>query len=746
MIQTIKPFIELDWHTVPLQGELKRLLNGKKTIPMYPENWKEVFTKTRNEKATALGGVITGKVSGIVAIDCDNSATYEMFKVLDPEYKFHFVSKGKLDLLGNEKDCGTIVYKYSEELAESFAINNKFIAIDFLSNDRFAYLPTAANETKHPFELCELKEAPQTVIALLKTIQPIRIERTELKNKTWRNHLNPQIKHFIASKKVTPELFRILTPKDFRDTPEYIKKSWLHPDEVPDGRGSEYLMKISAILGADESIDVDMYSQAMYAINDQFAEPMARIRLNSTIIEPMAEGSSRINGEPIWRFNEAWEDDKVSILTKRNTLIEGFYDPERLQYYAVNVAEEEVKVFPRDSDYFSFLDAIAIEPPSKREFKTKLPLINAISYPGEAFGFFVDKSGNSAFNTFVPTIALSIFREPNIYRDKYSRPNTTLQFLQTLIPDNMMRNYLLRFLKRKFTTFEYSPTILYFLGVSGAGKDTFVAVIASILGDRNIARPSTKEFLELHNGWMLDKYFVQLDEYGNQLNRFDDREEALGKIKAYTGKPEVQIRQMRNDGWAYKHYITFCMTANKNPLFLDDDDRRVALFNTPNKLANADWVQLAGGASVVYNKVMEEVNDFAFYLATEVDMLTMDEYMSPPETEDKRVLIASKFNASQKLAYLLKANLFDEIEKLVREFDCDQVLNHTAEGRIYEEDLMDLYIEMTDGQGTKRGLTSAMKEFDKIPTTLNGLKAYYYNIPKLKQFRLSSFPPIEGEL
>jgi hypothetical protein len=746
MIKTIQPFIDLNWYTVPLKGQLKRLQDGKKTIPIYPENWKEYYTNNFNKNPSALGGVITGELSKIVAIDCDNEATYQMFKALDPDYKFHFMSKGKISAEGIESKCGTIIYSHIPELNDSYALRNNFIALDFLSSERFAYLPTQANETKHDFEFCELKEPPLAVIALIKSLQPVKVEAITTANKTWRNHLAPQIKHFIATKKVTPELFRILTPKDFRDTPEYLAKTWLHPDSVPDGRGSEYLVKVSAILGADESIDVDTYTQAMRTLNDMFSKPMPTTRLNSTIIEPMAEGNATINGAPIWQYNEQWEEDKVSILTKRNTVIEGFYDPDRLKYYAVNVSEEDVKVFDRDSEYFSYLDTVAIEPPSKKEFKIRLPLVNAISKPSEPFGFFSNNEGQSVFNTFAPTLALSIFREPSIYKDKYSRPNTILAFLQTLIPDNYMRNYLLRFLKRKLTTFEYSPTIIYLLGVSGAGKDTFVSIVKSLIGMNAVAQPSTKEFLEVYNGWMLDKYFVQLDEYGNQLVKFDDREIALGKIKAYTGKPEVQIRKMRNDGYTHIHHITFCMTANKNPLFFDDDDRRIALFNTPNKLADADWVIRTGGISVVINKIEHEINDFAYYLATEVDMLSKDEYVCPPDTEDKRILIASKYNASNKIAYLLKACLFVEFEKLAIEFDCLQVLEWAPEGRIYEEDLMDLYMEMTDSNGTKRGLSSAMKDFDKIPTTYKGAKAYYYNMPRLKGFKRSVVQSIKEEV
>lgn len=748
-MKTIEPYIKLGWHTVPLKGELKRLSNGKKNVPSFPKNWNTHFRDNFNEEASELGGAITGKVSGIIAIDCDNTETWEMFKALDPGYEFAFKSLGKKDALGNDIQAGTIIYKYDEAFGDSYKLHNDFVSLDLLSDGAFTYLPTTKNKTKDTFDPTnvELKEAPKSVLALVNSLRPVRISSTDrvISNKNWQSNLAPQIERFVKIKKVTAELFKVLTPKDFRTLPEYIDKGFLHPDDIPDGAGSEYLSKISAILGADESIDEQLYIDAMKTINGLFSQPMKTARLHSTIIEPMVEEKAQINGEPIWRYNENWQEEKLSFVTKRNNQVECFYDPDRLRFYMADVVAENVKHWSRDAEFFSHLETISLEPPSKKEAKARLPLINAVSSPAYPFGFFNNDGDEQMFNTFSPTIPLQIFKDPKSYAKHYKHPTTILKYFESLIPDNYMRNYLLKFLRRKLDKFEYSPTIIYLLGVSGAGKDTLVQIIEKIIGVSSMARPTVREFLEMYNGWMLDKYFAQLDEYGNQLTRFDEKEAALGKIKAYTGKQEVQIRQMRSDGFNYIHHITFIMTANKNPLFLDHDDRRVALFNCPNVLRDEQWVLEAGGMSRVIEMIDSEINDFAYYLSTELDNLSKDEYMTPPETEDKRTLIASKLNAGMRIAYLLRCQLFGEIEALAREHEVDNLLDGAPEGRIYEEELFDLYYEMTDGKGTKRGLTTAMKEFDKMPTTRNQQKSYYYNIPSLRGYRLSAMSPIDEE-
>jgi len=748
MTKTIKDFIDLNWHTVPLGGKLERLSNGKKTTPVYETGWLAKYTAEYNQKDSKLGGVITGKVSGIIAIDCDNTTTYETFKALDPDYGFVFVSVGKKDALGNDIKSGTFIYKYVEELSDSYIVHNQFMSLDFLSTGKFTYLPTSANTTKKEFSIVDkkLKEPSANIIALIKSLKPIKVERevAKLEKKVWQNHLAPQVSRFCKTQKVTKELFRVITPHDFRNLPEYENKGFVHPDDVPEGRGSEYMMKVSGIFGADESIDEELYMAAMQTINDCFSDPLKKSRLQGTIIDPMVEERSSVNGKPIWQYNKDWAENKLQVITKRNAMLDAFYDPDRMIYYLADVVSESVKRFSRDNDFQSYIEAVGIEPPPKKEVKTQLPLVDVISSPAHDFGFFSGDSSDQAFNIFSPTKALRVFRHPDMYKDHYSRPTTTLQFLETLVPDNIMRNYLLRFLRRKLDTFEYSPTILYFLGKSGAGKDRFVHIIEQLVGMNTIARPTTGEFLEIYNGWLLDTYFAQLDEYGNQLSRHSDKDSALGKLKAYTGKPEVSIRTMRNDGMLYYHSVTFIMTANKNPLFIDADDRRMCLFNCSNKMADASWVQQFGGVANVLEQIDTEILDFAYYLSTEVENLTRDEYNEPPQTDDKKKLIASMFSAGERIAFLLTNKMFVELEELAREFEAYNLFDGSEQGRLYEEELFDLYFAITEGNGTRRGLNNAMKEFDKIPTTRDGKKSYYYHVALLRGYKPAPFSPIEN--
>ena len=705
---TIEPFINAGWHTVPLKGKLERNEDGSKTIPKFEKEWRQKYQEEKNHVKSKLGGAITGEVSGIIAVDCDNETTYNMFKALDPDYDFVFVSHGK------GYPAGTFIYAFDSDIPLSFSLADNNIALDIYANNGFVYLPTEANKSKVPMlELPELKAMPATTKLLIRQlhlakIAPSATASTPTTNINTGNCLAPLVEQFVKAKSYMPGLFKIITPKDFRSEEQYVKKGHLNPANIPAGRGSEYLSKISAILGADSSVSLDLYVQAMNLINSLWDEPMDENKLELTILDPMMAGNSKVNGRVIWQYNEDWQQHRMVLHTKRQSTVELGFDDNRNYYYCVDVVNEHIKQFGRDAELQSYIESVSINAPKKAEVKRGLPIINVVAKPSLPFGFSLeDESLIKTLNTFRHTPELMILNDPAPYKEFYTRPTTTLKYFETLVPEEEMRNYLLSFTKRKLTMFEYSPVILYFMGAHGSGKDTYVEILEHIMGF--VARPTVKEFLEIYNTYMLDTYFVQLDEYGNQLTRLSDRDEALGKLKAYTGKPKVTIRAMRTDGFDYTHSVTFIMTANKNPLMLEDGDRRICFLPTPNVLAKQQWVLDSGGVSIVHDKIIAEIKDFCYYLATEVDALSPSKYMVPPESDSKLSLIADSMYAAHRLAFAMKNGMIDYIKELCVEYDQHVTLDALRAGRLTENTLEPLYLSMTEMQGELRSLNKAIR-------------------------------------
>lgn len=730
---TIKPFADLGWYTVPLAGTLERLADGNKTVPMFPKNWRVLFSETFNDRMTELGGAITGQISNIIAIDCDSPDTFALFKSLDPDYTAIAMSLGKYD-----KPTGTIIYQYDADLADSFSINEKDgMRLDFYSNGGFIYLPTAANKTKVAWEVIpEIKAVPPAAKMLLKQLAKKNaiVEVVANPNIMTANCLAPLVTQFTETGKFMPGLFKIITPRDFRTLDQYVTEGYLHPNMVPEGRGSEYMSKVSAVLGADVSVSEELYVKAMSLINSFWDSPMDDEIFDKTILNPMLEGNAKIDGKSIWQYNPEWELYVCVVPSKRQSTFELGFDDRRNMYYSVDSANEDFKCFGRDTEFMSYLEAAAFGVPKKALVKRTLPIVNVISDPSQQFGFIKGSDPTARnLNLFKQTPELAILKDPEPYSEHYKEPKTILKYLETLVPETKMRNYLLGFVKRKLLTFDYSPVILYFLGVHGSGKDTFVTILERIIG--HVARPTATEFLEMFNGWMLDTYFAQLDEYGNQLHKLADKEEALGKLKAYSGKKTVQIRQMRTDGFQYEHRITFIMTANSQPLVLEDGDRRMAFMSTPHKLDTMDWVSATGGIAAVQERIGNEIKDFCYYLATEVDELSPSDYVRPPESRYKHKLIADSMYASQKLCYCIKHGMWQYLIDLGTEHNCPDVEEDIRNQRITTTSLDTLYSAMTDFKGDFKAVMRQMKQYGLTtkPTTVHGSRAYYVDV-EIPQF------------
>lgn len=732
----LQQFIDAGWHTVPLKGKLKRQDNGKKTIPVFEANWRQKYKNEFNNTAVRLGGTLTGAISGVVAIDCDNENTYQVFKSLDPSYRVHLISKGK------PEGGGTILYKYSSDLA-TFSLADGSFALDFYADDGFIYLPTEDNYTKEPWEYTEvpkLSEVPEAIKALLQTLakkQTIKEKEIAHNSPAISNRLAPMLEEFIKRGEYSPVLFKIITPKSFRDIPQYVRQGHLHPNDVPNGRGSEYLSKISAILGADISVSRELYQNTIQAINGLWSEPIEVKRLRITIINPMIEEKVLIDDHVVWQYDKHWEKMGFIATAMNGEYIESFFDDIKGVYYLVNYTAPYVKIFNDKRPCISTLKTLIGRNVTEGQYDTTKRLVRTKLDPAKEFGHI---EGSDEFNLFRQTPELDVLNYPDVYALQYKRPTTILKFLDTLIPDDFMRAYTLSFIRTKLTTFKYSPIVLYFIGAHGSGKDTFVSILGKILGMDYIAKPDAKVFLEQYNGWLLDKYFVQLDEYGNKLSRAAEKQEALGKIKSYSGSPEIQIRAMRQDGFNYKHSITIILTANSSPLPLETQDRRIAFIKTPNRLDRQGWVHEMGGITEVIDKISAEVMDFCYYLATEVKNLRNDDYVVAPETADKEQLIIDSMPAYQQITYFITHGRYDKLEDMGIENGVNDFTEGWSVGRIMHEKLVELYDIITEGQGNPRTMVKAMKDagIGRSHTTKRGANCFFYHLHDLHRYQPKS--------
>lgn len=713
----MQQFIDKGWKVVPLGGVLKRLPGGKKTLPSFPKDWNNSSVYRPIPSTPYLGIALAGKASNIIVLDCDNAQTFKMFRALDPDYKFVFESNNK-----EEGTTGHIVYKYEEGIP-NFSVSKDGMKLDVISDGKGVYLPGPLNETKESFTYTEdPKPIPAIVKGLLTSLIPKKQEITNT-TQSYDYHFANIIEGLLEGNP-SHTLLKALTPKAFRSLPNFVNQGFLHPADVPEGRGSEYLSQVSSILGADISIDVDTYKSAMISLNAMFTDPMDMDRLLRTIIGPMISGEAKgTDGQMIWRYDPNFSKERYNIKTKLGEIIEVFYDPNKRMWYVVEIKTKKVQTFATDSSILSHLSAMSVEPLTKPKLQRNVPLMTTCTLLNKPFGFL----GKNEFNLFQSTQYLKILTgDENVVN--YKKPEVMLKFLESLIPEKESREYLLLFLRRKLITLEYSPVVLNFVGVSGAGKDLFVNILTKIVGRDYLAKPSGREFIEQYNHYLVDKFIVQCDEYGDQYNRFDHKQQALGRLKTYTGSEEIQIRQMRTDGYIYKHCLTFILTSNKQPLVLDVDDRRLLMLHNPNKLATQDWVKEYGGTAEVVDLLDTELPSFCQYLRDELPMLGRSEYMEPPFTADKQKTIELGMQTIDLIIHFIKNKMYQKLYDLAVSVGVDDIYERHDLNRIYESSLYAIYEHSTKYDTTIRSfrLQINRRGLIKKDTSVNNKKSYYY--------------------
>ena len=658
-------FIDKGFYTIPMKGSIERREDGSKTKPEFPMGYTKTYKSNRNTEVAPIGGLFTGSINNIVAFDCDNDETFRLFKALDPDYDFVFKSIGK------SEGGGTIIYKYDDRI-RPIRHKDGHIKLDVFTDTGFIYLPTEQNKSKDSWEgrdIPDIAVMPDNVFTLYSVIMRRSPVISSINSKSsHRANLNLLVTKFIQNDEAfTDILLKIITPKDFRSLPQYIDNGKLHPNEVPQGRGSEYLSKVSAILGADSSINESLYNSCMLKLNNMWESPMDNDVLLKTILNPMVERRSSVGDTPIWNYDPKWNEKGVLVSSQNGDMIEIFYHESGRCYYCVNHSTEEVLMFSvRDfSNMLKHLCAVTNELIKKENIEGKVKTYKPTYVPNVPFG---QVSNNGEYNLFHRSKYIAAMN--GVYTS-YKTPEITLKYIETLINDKNTRDYFMSFIKTKFNTFEYSPVILYFLGVGGSGKDILGSMFNKILTSSGYTRPAASVFLGLHNGHLLGKYIVHCDEYGNQLKGLGHKDQALGIMKSISGNPTMQIRQMRREAYDVEHSITLLCTNNKNNFPIEEGDRRFLVVDCFTKLRDMSWVEEAGGMNAVQQLLVEnELFDFCCYIHDKVPLLSKDEYHNPPYDDAKKSLIINS-SISNPIEWLVNICKIKDFSILVNKFeDC----------------------------------------------------------------------------
>jgi hypothetical protein len=749
-MKTILPFIELGWYTVPLDGVIVREpATGKKKLPPFPTNWKATFVPQQylpadGEAVPLTGAVITGTQSGIISIDCDNSHTANLFRSLDPDYDFVFYSLGK-------EGC-SIIYRYNKlSHLQPFALHNDNIQLDFLTNERLQFLPSSGNRSKVEWtaesleQLPLLKDPPSAIITLLNVLAQKQATAgkdavVESARTVYYKHLAPFLESWLSTKKFNPELFRILTPKDpsFRALDQYVREKTLHPDNVPQGMGNAYLASVAGVLACDVSVSATLFRKALLAINDMWSQPYSQKDITEFINYQLQRD--------VFTYDEAWEDSISVVLTAYNTVVEAWYDPFSQLYYALdshlglttfNAPDALTKhlnsiIFGRtysNAEMYSFLQ--------KKEV-TVSPLQPA----GALDGYLLKR-----YNLFTRSKAYDVLLNPTNYTGQYPDPWVTRMFFEHLIPDTGTREYVLRFLLRKLTTLEFSEVILYLLGTQGAGKNVLVnwlAQLTSNLSTQNddfalTIEADLENFIGKYNSWLKHALFVNLDEFGEKTRSSAEDRQVLAQLKSYSGKNMFQLRAMHSNPTGATHSATFILTANKNTLALDLEDRRIVLIETPKPLTQSALATKFKDKAELIKALFAEQEAWSYYWALNYTGMEEGEYRTPINTKAKQEFIYKYMTPARKIVAYIQSEDAQRLFVMADEVGLSQdFINHAKHGKIAKQLLIDMCDAYSNAQGKSSPLLFALRDanIEPVQIRIGDWRGYGYNLPFLKDFAL----------
>lgn len=741
-MKSVQPFIDLGWHVVPIDNVIKRGKDGKKTRPKMRGMWKELYLDTPydpealGEAPAVTGAVITGKLSGVVSIDCDTQETYDIFKALDPNYDFVFMSKDK------KAGGGSIMYVLADSFSDipAFNVRENNMELDYQTDEYLQYLPTVGNKSKVEWEaesfedLPELREPPETVINYLRMLYTLKNKSKAVTRgggatngavaRHYKN-LAPFVDTFVTSGKFAPDLFRILTPRDggFRELPQYLTEKTLHPDNVPDGMGNEYITKVAGVLVCDESVSSKLFKRAMSMINGLWSDPYPADKLESIVRHEL--------NRPEWEYNKDWKEQVSVILTDYDTIVNVFYDPLDRIYYALD-SKFGMSTFTAVDTLPKHLNSIVR---GGRKYKTAdiydyLDKKRTILSPLEPVGDLGPADMDSTldrYNLFARGEAYDVLLHPERYKAEYEGkvPEATVAYFEHLIPDEHTRGYVLRFVLTKLLTLNFSEVVLYFLGANGAGKNLFVDWLEVFTANAQEGNQSADyklvidvdkdNFLAKYNAWLRNALFANLDEYGEKTSGASEDRQVLAMLKSYTGKSAFQLRTMHTNPIASTHNCTFVLTANENRLSPDLKDRRIVLIDTPDALEDSPYVMQAGGKSKAIGTMFDEMPLWAYYWVTKYEQLSRDEYRTPPKSEFKDRLIYRHLIPSKRIVAVLASQRVGMIVEMFEDADMlEELISDAKYGVVSKRLLADLFDTMTSG-GRKSMLDQAYRSMQIRP-------------------------------
>ena len=588
---TVNSFAKLGFRTLPIgimgcvlerdKETLKKHIYRDGNLVLFkdamPGSWTVKYGQNRKKhKDSSLGGLICGPLENkeeseleVIALDCDNQASWDMLRALDPSYSYCYESI--------DKPGGTILYLLPEELRDirQYSIKDARLHFEFMSKrdsgpNAMVYLPTTSNKTKQLIpEEASITLPPSVVVDIILALRPSELTVTPVIHAESKSVLPfnaPLVKQYVLESKAaavkggfgklkdsscTIKIYKTFTPKKFRAIEVYMKQGWVHPNSealLERGSYSEYIIGVSAIAGADPSIDASLYVEFMQAINAQLDDPYTTERYLHEVINPMLNGKSKVKGSVIWKYNESWDQDSHTLANQYGDTLEYFINEvsanEFVEYNHVTKQVVPIRGVNSLLDRIYTMDTDPAQTKPAKSIVKKLKLIKEENSVKLAPGVHTDSTGRATLNLAEACIALRILQDHEIFEMEVRENNKYVKalnvFLTHLFGDDeesiLFFKQLVAYHGKYLTAV---PVIIYMVGIGGAGKSQFSNILEALFGSNTTRRPSPQQLTSRFNDFLENCAILVLSETADASYR--DQEGIKQVIKTVTGEKSMDI-------------------------------------------------------------------------------------------------------------------------------------------------------------------------------------------------------------
>lgn len=635
-------------YNIPLtnatNATISRAKDGSKILSTRPADKLRVpkwDTMTDKLPANTPTAIHLGK-NGLIAIDFDSelfNTALELNASLPEDQQCQYVAKS----IG--KEGGHLLYKYSDTQLTEFIGNpngKKQNKLDTLYGETLLF-HHQNNETKKL--LTDQQEITNTVpLAIQLLVINHYITTAPLptlhQKPVHSDHSGSKLAYIVQNALqnntlALSSLMRIVTPREYRSQIENSHKPLppYHPDRLPETEsGHMYMVPISMIFKQDPSIDKELHANIMDHINAQFTHPLPQSQLDSIV-------KRDINAAD-FNYDPEWKNRSLLVTTKSQHLLEVFmYTEARKIRYLVYDHMTKISVeYDTASAVLKLISNTTRRPMRTDQLDQNSIHVNIINDPDLPHGYLPDPD-YPAFNKYNWTPEQVAFYRPADYKSTWTAhdqkldynpdhphyPTTTLAALEHSV-GGLLYTHFLPFLNRKYSTRDHSPLFFVLYGVPGSFKSAITEGILSKLSHQRYLKISENVLTDKYNDWMIDVDLIFLDE----ISEMDPmlRKPMIGTVKKITGSEIISgVRPMYQSisKDTFKQQITIFMATNHpTQLILEPQDRRMVVFQAHTTISEA----LNMTEQDIKAKVKSETVDFAYYLATQVDALSGNDYQT----------------------------------------------------------------------------------------------------------------------